>query len=64
VLLPVAKFLVAFPFCYHSAGTIRHLVWDKTAKGLDLKSVHASSYAVAAVGVAGAVVLALAEFDE
>ena len=63
VLVPVAKLLVAFPFCYHSAGTIRHLIWDKTAKGLDLKSVHLSSYAVIAVSVIGAVGLAAYEID-
>jgi succinate dehydrogenase/fumarate reductase cytochrome b subunit len=38
--------LVAFPLVYHSAAGIRHLYWDRTAKGLDLQSVELSSKAL------------------
>eukprot|EP00730_Choanoeca_flexa_P012539 TRINITY_DN4371_c0_g1_i1.p1 TRINITY_DN4371_c0_g1~~TRINITY_DN4371_c0_g1_i1.p1 ORF type:complete len:192 (+),score=29.91 TRINITY_DN4371_c0_g1_i1:23-577(+) len=38
-----AKFTLAFPFTYHTANGIRHLVWD-TAKGLGLGSIYTSGY--------------------
>eukprot|EP01119_Soliformovum_irregulare_P005334 TRINITY_DN17104_c0_g1_i1.p1 TRINITY_DN17104_c0_g1~~TRINITY_DN17104_c0_g1_i1.p1 ORF type:complete len:194 (-),score=33.34 TRINITY_DN17104_c0_g1_i1:46-603(-) len=43
-LRPLAKFLVTFPLAYHTIFGIRHLWWDATAKGLELKDVYSSTY--------------------
>ncbi|KAG0366959.1 hypothetical protein BC939DRAFT_452239 [Gamsiella multidivaricata] len=61
--LPVAakiagKFVVAFPFTYHSFNGIRHLLWD-TARGLTLKGVYATGYTVLGLSTVSAVALAL-----
>ncbi|KAL1411574.1 cytochrome b subunit of succinate dehydrogenase, Sdh3p [Vanrija albida] len=46
------KALVAFPLTYHSFNGIRHLMWD-VGKGLTIKGVYVSGYAVfAATAVA------------
>ena len=58
VLVPLAKAVVSFPFIFHTLGGVRHLVWDKTARGLDLASVKTSSYAILGLAVAGSLVLA------
>ena len=58
VLVPVAKLIVAFPFVYHSTASLRHLVWDKTARGLDLKSVNQSSMLVFGISAVGTLALA------
>lgn len=60
VLVPVAKALVAFPFVFHTASGIRHLIWDTTAKGFDLRSVYASSYFI--IGVSAVSTLGLAAY--
>lgn len=43
----VAKALIASPLGYHLANGIRHLYWD-TAKGLSIKEVYATGYAMLA----------------
>ncbi|KAF9113546.1 cytochrome b subunit of succinate dehydrogenase, Sdh3p [Mortierella sp. AM989] len=60
--LPVAakvagKFIVAYPFTYHTFNGIRHLLWD-TAKGLTLKGVYATGYTVLGLSTVSAVALA------
>lgn len=55
LVMPVVKTLVGFPLVYHTVAGLRHLYWDKTAKGLDLNSVELSSKAV----IAGSVVITL-----
>ncbi len=51
LMIPVAKTLIAFPLTYHYIAGLRHLYWDSTAEGLDLKSVDASSKVVVASSV-------------
>lgn len=53
ILMPLLKMVVAFPIVYHSAAGVRHIFWDKTARGLDLPSVEMSSKAI----IAGSVVV-------
>lgn len=56
----VAKFCVAFPFTYHYAGGIRHLMWDRNPEMLEkLADVESSSYIVAGSAAAVSVALAL-----
>ena len=55
ILMPLIKATVAFPIVYHTASGIRHMYWDKTAKGLDLASVELSSKAL----IAGSIVASL-----
>ena len=57
VLVPVAKFAVAFPVVYHYAAGMRHLWWDHTAKNLDTKFLYASSYALFGGSIGLSVVL-------
>lgn len=58
-----AAAVVAFPFVFHTASGLRHLYWDTTAKGLDLKSVHQSSYAIIGVSLVGTIALAAYTID-
>lgn len=53
-----AKFLVAFPFTFHSFNGVRHLLWD-TARGLTLKGVYSTGYTVLGLSTVSAVALAL-----
>lgn len=55
ILMPLLKMVVAFPIVYHSAAGVRHLIWDKTAKGLDLESVELTSKIV----IGGSVVVSV-----
>ena len=43
VVYQLTKAAVAFPIVYHYLGEVRHLYWDSTAKGLNLKQVQNSS---------------------
>jgi len=45
--LLVAKALIASPLGYHLANGIRHLYWD-TAKGLTMREVYGTGYAMLA----------------
>ncbi|XP_038214230.1 succinate dehydrogenase cytochrome b560 subunit, mitochondrial-like [Zerene cesonia] len=47
----LAKAILAAPFGYHFANGIRHLYWD-TAKGLTIKEVYSTGYAMLAGSVA------------
>jgi len=42
-LVPLTRMLISFPFIYHTYAGLRHLIWDYTAKGMDLQSVELSS---------------------
>jgi len=55
------KLEVALPFVYHYVSGLRHLFWDRTAKGLGLKSVNLSSGLVLAVTAAVALGLSVYE---
>ena len=66
LLLPI-KALVAFPFVYHYAGGIRHIVWEKHSIGnqadktslLENPAVDKSSKLVIAASLAGTLGLAV-----
>ncbi|XP_072932535.1 succinate dehydrogenase cytochrome b560 subunit, mitochondrial-like [Epargyreus clarus] len=47
----LAKFILASPLGYHFANGIRHLYWD-TAKGLTIKEVYSTGYAMLAAATA------------
>ena len=49
---PLAKFSVGFSLVYHYIGAVRHVVWDKTAKGFTNAQMLQSSYAVAGAALA------------
>ncbi|WOO80616.1 Succinate dehydrogenase cytochrome B subunit, mitochondrial [Vanrija pseudolonga] len=51
------KALVAFPLTFHSFNGIRHLLWD-VGKGLSIKGVYTSGYAVIAASVLSTLYLA------
>lgn len=53
----LAKFILAAPFGYHFANGLRHLYWD-TAKGLTIKEVYTTGYAMLATATAITVLLA------
>ncbi|CAB3360663.1 Hypothetical predicted protein [Cloeon dipterum] len=46
-LLFSAKFLLAFPFAYHTCNGVRHLMWD-LAKGLEISQVYKTGYTMLA----------------
>ncbi|KAG0220524.1 cytochrome b subunit of succinate dehydrogenase, Sdh3p [Mortierella sp. GBA43] len=52
------KFIVAFPFTFHSFNGVRHLLWD-TTRGLSLKGVYATGYTVLGLSTVSAIGLAL-----
>ncbi|KAG0008929.1 cytochrome b subunit of succinate dehydrogenase, Sdh3p [Entomortierella chlamydospora] len=51
------KFVIAFPFTFHSLNGIRHLIWD-TASALTLKGVYTTGYTVMGLSIASAAILA------
>lgn len=53
----LVKAIIAAPFGYHFANGLRHLYWD-TAKGLSMKEVYTSGYAI--LGTATIITLILA----
>ncbi|CAK1555444.1 unnamed protein product [Leptosia nina] len=53
----LAKAMLAAPFGYHFANGMRHLYWD-TAKGLTIKEVYSTGYAMLAGAVAITIFLA------
>lgn len=53
----LGKALLASPLGYHFANGIRHLYWD-TAKGLTIKEVYATGYAMLATSVVITLILA------
>ncbi|KAF9438465.1 cytochrome b subunit of succinate dehydrogenase, Sdh3p [Entomortierella beljakovae] len=52
------KFIIAFPFTFHTLNGTRHLIWD-TTKAMTLKGVYATGYAVLGLSTVSAVVLAI-----
>jgi len=48
ILLGLTKFTISFPFVFHTISGLRHLYWDKTAKGIELDQVAQSGYVVVA----------------
>lgn len=52
------KWLVAFPFTFHSFNGLRHLMWDNV-KGLTLNSVYMTGYGVLGASALGASALSL-----
>ncbi|KAF2879175.1 hypothetical protein ILUMI_26993 [Ignelater luminosus] len=56
--LAIAKFIIAFPFCYHFCNGIRHLLWD-LGLFLTIKAVYATGYTMLLCAFSGATVLAL-----
>ncbi|XP_055703769.1 succinate dehydrogenase cytochrome b560 subunit, mitochondrial-like isoform X1 [Phlebotomus papatasi] len=55
--LMAAKFILAYPFTYHLANGMRHLLWD-TGKCLKIKEVWSTGYTMLAVSVGLAAILA------
>lgn len=53
----LAKFVLAAPVGYHFANGIRHLFWDM-AKGLTIKEVYSSGYAMLGLSVVLTLILA------
>ncbi|CAH0399700.1 unnamed protein product [Chilo suppressalis] len=53
----LAKAVLAAPFGFHFANGIRHLYWD-TAKGLTIKEVYSTGYAMLATALAATLFLA------
>lgn len=53
----LAKAIIAAPLGYHFANGIRHLYWD-TAKGLTIKEVYATGYAMLAASAVITLILA------
>ena len=51
-LVPVVKAVVAWPVLYHTLAAVRHLLWDYTARGLDLSSVELTSKLLIAASIA------------
>ncbi len=66
LVLP-AKAAIAFPFVYHYAGGLRHIIWDKHSIGnqaektslLDVPSVDRSSRIIIGTSIIGTLGLAL-----
>ncbi|XP_038047940.1 succinate dehydrogenase cytochrome b560 subunit, mitochondrial-like [Patiria miniata] len=54
-LIFLTKLYVTWPFCYHYINGIRHMIWD-TGRGMDLKSMYSTGYAV----LGSSIVIALA----
>lgn len=53
-----AKFTLAYPFTYHLTNGVRHLLWD-TGRGLKMKDVYTTGYAVLGSAAVMAAVLAV-----
>eukprot|EP01116_Phalansterium_solitarium_P006589 TRINITY_DN18919_c0_g1_i1.p1 TRINITY_DN18919_c0_g1~~TRINITY_DN18919_c0_g1_i1.p1 ORF type:complete len:203 (-),score=12.67 TRINITY_DN18919_c0_g1_i1:221-787(-) len=62
LLLPLVKGTVAFPFVYHTAAGIRHLIWDQTGKGFELPEIYKSSQLLFAVTAVFTLLLAFISF--
>lgn len=55
--LTAIKFILAYPFAYHTANGIRHLLWD-TGRFLKIKQVYSTGYAMVAISFVLASLLA------
>ncbi|EMR10269.1 succinate dehydrogenase, cytochrome b556 subunit [Pneumocystis murina B123] len=54
----LTKFIVSFPFTYHSFNGLRHLYWD-TGRGLTLKGVYTTGYIVIGLSTVSSIILSL-----
>lgn len=55
--LLLTKAVLAAPFSYHLVNGVRHLYWD-TGKGLTIKEVYATGYAMLAASAVVTLILA------
>lgn len=53
----VMKFILAFPFAYHTCNGVRHFCWDY-GKFLTMKEVYTTGYAMLGTATAAAVIMA------
>lgn len=53
-VLAGAKFIISWPFFFHTFNGIRHLVWDM-GKGFSIKTLYKSGYGVVALSVLAAI---------
>jgi len=60
ILVPPTKFIIAYPFVYHTFAGLRHMWWDKTCKGLNSDALKTSSIALFGSSFAVSGVLAVA----
>jgi len=51
--LVAAKFIIAWPFFFHTFNGMRHLAWDM-GKGFSIKTLYKSGYGVVALSVLAA----------
>lgn len=58
-LILTTKAALAAVFLFKSYTGVRHLFWDYTTKGLNLKTVYKSGYAAIAFSIIGGILLAL-----
>ena len=59
LLVPLAKFAVAFPLVYHYGAGVRHLYWDETASGINTNDVQLSSQILIGGSVALSILITL-----
>ena len=52
MVVPVAKFAIAWPLTYHWLGNMRHMFWDLTAKGFNNITMLHTSYGIVAATTA------------
>ncbi|XP_071806868.1 succinate dehydrogenase cytochrome b560 subunit, mitochondrial-like [Asterias amurensis] len=57
-LLFLTKLYITWPLCYHGMNGVRHMVWD-TARGLDMKTLYTTGYAVVALSILTALGISL-----
>ncbi|XP_002000252.3 succinate dehydrogenase cytochrome b560 subunit, mitochondrial [Drosophila mojavensis] len=56
--LTAIKFILAYPFGYHAANGVRHLLWD-TGRFLKIKEVYSTGYVMVATSFVLTAILAL-----
>jgi len=57
-LLVASKFIISWPFFFHTFNGIRHLVWDM-GKGFSIKTLYKSGYAVVGLSILASLVAAV-----
>lgn len=58
-IAPLAKFAVAFPLAFHTAGGVRHMYWERYPENLSPETQRQASMAVIASSVAVSAVAAV-----
>lgn len=56
-LIYAAKFLIVFPFMFHTFNGVRHLTWD-LGYGFSLRSLYKSGYSVVGLSLITSIILA------